>query len=103
METKTGSEVSAVTMNRYAELMAAIPTKNVTATDLTRIFVKHWVLLYSITDWLLTSDGTQLIGMFLDAVCATLGTKLPLTIAYHSQTNVRAEQYSKNILSLLLH
>lgn len=67
------------------------------------VFIDNWIILYGISNYLLSDYGPQFVSKFFGAICGFLGVKQLTTTAYHPQTNGQTELYKKVIVSRLRH
>lgn len=89
--------------DRYTELTRAIPVTNTTVPHVAAICLDHWIMPFGIPTYLLTDNGSQIVGKFFATLCAFLGTKHLSTTAYHRETNLQTERYNKTIIARLRH
>lgn len=78
----------------YSRFTRADPTFHIVTTNLTSRDINSFVVLSEIATFILTFNSTQFVTL-----CAHLGTKQLTPIAYHPQTKVHIERYSKVILT----
>lgn len=74
-KTVQGSLYILVITDRYSRLTWAISTLKTTATHVANLFMHQWLILYNISTYFLTNDGTQLVNRFFATLCTLLGVK----------------------------
>lgn len=71
----------------FTKLVRTISLSGVTAAEVTKQFVNHWVLPYSSTLDLISDNGLQFLFKFLQAVCKILNVHNSFKNAYYGTTN----------------
>ena len=90
-----------VITDRFSNLTAVVPLRNVNACSTAVAFCEAWVFKYGPPKTLLSDNGKQFASRFFLSVCQLLGVTNAFTSAYHPQVNGQVERYNRTILSML--
>ena len=73
--------------------------RTITALNVAKEFVQHWICAYGPPKYLLSDNGSQFTSKLFAFVCAQFGIKNLFTAAYHPQTNGQTERFNRTILA----
>ena len=76
-----------VMTDRYSKLAQVVPLREITALNVAKSFVNHWILHYGPPARLLSDNGSQFISKLFQYVCTELKVRNVFTTTYHPQTN----------------
>lgn len=82
-------------------LTKTVPTSKTTAKHIAYLFMDRWRIPYGTPAHLLTNKDTLFVSKFVATACAQLEDKHLTTTVYHPQTNGRAKQFNKNVITFL--
>ena len=94
-----GNKFVLVITDRFSKLTRAIPMRTITALNVAKEFVQHWICAYGPPKYLLSDNGSQFTSKLFAFVCAQFGIKNLFTAAYHPQTNGQTERFNRTILA----
>ena len=103
IKTLRGNCYMLVISGRFSKLVRTVPLKKVTASEVAKAFVHHWMFPYGAPIWLLSENGNQFIAKLLRETLQMLGVKNLYTTTYHPQTNGQVERFNRTILASLRH
>ena len=103
IKTPRGSCYMLVISDRFSKLVRTVPLKKVTASEVAKAFIHHWVFPDGAPVWLLSDNGKQVIAKLIRETCRMLGVKNLYTTTYHPQTNGQVERLNRTILASLRH
>ncbi len=103
IKTPRGNRFLLVVTDRYSTLVRKVPIVKITAIEVSKAFVHHWVFLYGPPVSLLSDSGKQFTAKFFQHVCLILGVENLLTTSYHPQCNGQVERFNRTILDALRH
>ena len=69
IKTPRGNCYMLVISDRFSKLVRTVPLKKVTASEVAKAFVHHWVFPYSAPIWLLSDNGRQFIAKLFRETC----------------------------------
>ena len=88
-----------VIVDRFTKLVRTVPLKRITASEVARAFVNHWVFGYGPPAELIADNGKQFTSEFFLDVCRILNVHNAFTTTYHPQTNGQVERFNRTIMS----
>lgn len=97
----SGNQYVLVMMDRYSELIIAVPTSKMTASNIESRFMSNRIRPNSILALVLTENRSQLVSKFYQWLCTFLRTKHLTTMSYHRKTNRLAERFKRGIIARL--
>ena len=100
--TPRGYRYILVITDRFTKLVRTVPLKGVSAAEVARQFVTHWVFAYGPPTDLIDDDGRQFTSRFFQDVCRILSIHNAFNTTYHPQTNGQVERFNRTILSSCL-
>ena len=103
IRTPRGNRFLLVITDRFSKLVRSIPLKRITAYEVAKAFVTHWIFIYGPPRDVLTDNGGQFASRFFQDVCRIVGMKLRFTTTYHPQTNGQVERFNRTILAAIRH
>ena len=95
----TGHIYLLVITDRFSKLTRVVPLKSITAYQVAKAFVTHWVVCYGAPAHLLSDNGSQFTSKLFLHVCSELKIRNAFTTTYHPQTNGQAERFNRTILT----
>ena len=101
LRTPRGNRFLLVILDRFSKLARAVPLKRITAFEVAKAFVRHWVLVYRPTLLLLADNGKQFISKLFQEICRLLGVKNLFSTTYHPHTNGQVERFNRTILAAI--
>ena len=96
-----GNKYLLVIVDRFTKLVRTVPLKGISASEVARAFVTHWVFSYGPPADLIADNGRQFTSRFFLDVCRILNVHNAFTTTYHPQTNGQVERFNRTILSAL--
>ena len=103
IRTKRGHRFLLVITDRFSKLVRTVPLKRITAADIAKAFVTHWVFIYGPPVKVLSDNGKQFTSKFFQNVCRIMGIHNTFTTTYHPQANGQVERFNRTIISALRH
>ena len=103
LRTPRGNRFLLVISDRFSKLARTVPLKRITAVEVAKAFVHHWVLVYGPPLLLLADNGKQSISKLFHEICRLLGVKNLFTTTYHPQTNGQVERFNRTIIAAIRH
>lgn len=103
LRTRRGYEYPLVIMDLFSKLVRTVALKRITAAEVSKAFVHHWVFVYGPRVHLLPDNGKQFIAKFFQDVFRILGIKNVFIATYYPQRNRQAERFNRTILQALCH
>ena len=82
IKTPRGSCYMLVISDRFSKLVRTVPLKKVTASEVAKAFIHHWVFPDGAPVWLLSDNGKQVIAKLIRETCRMLGVKNLYTKTY---------------------
>lgn len=70
-------------VDRFSWFIEAVPMRDMTATNVTRLFIDTWVARFGTPEYLMSDQGSQFKSQLFQALLLLLGTKRIRTVAYH--------------------
>ena len=101
VRTQRGNRYILVVTDRFTKLVKAIPLKGVSAAEVAKAFVEHWVFNFGPPSELISDNGRQFTSRFFMDVCRILTIHNAFTTTYHPQTNAQAERFNRTILAAI--
>ena len=92
-----------VISDRYSKLVRTVPLKKISAIEVAKAFVHHWVFVYGPPALLLSDNGSQFTSKLFKEICNLLGTANVFNTTYHPQCNGQVERFNRTILASLRH
>ena len=92
-----------VITDRFSKLTCSILLQTTTASVVANTFLDNWVYVYGAPRYVLTDNGPQFAAKCFDAVCALLGVRHYLTMAYHPQSDGETERFNRTLVQRLRH
>ena len=99
--TPRGNKYLLVIVDRFTKLVRTVPLKGISASEVARAFVTHWVFSYGPPADLIADNGRQFTSRFFLDVCRILNVHNAFTTTYYPQTNGQVERFNRTILSAL--
>lgn len=90
-------------MDQNPKLIRAIPTFKTSSTHMIHIFLYHWIIPFSIPNYLLTNSRPQFVSILFMLVRGYLSVRHLTTTSYHPQTNGQAKRFNRSIVTRLRH
>ena len=103
LRTPRGNRFLLVISYRFSKLVRTVPLKRITAVEVAKAFVHHWMLVYGPPLLLLADNGKQFISKLFQEIFRLLGVKNLFTATYHPQTNGQVERFNWTILAAIRH
>ena len=103
IRTKRGNKHLFVIVDRFSKLVRTVPMKRITAIEVAKAFVHHWVFVYGQKRTLLSDNGPQFAARLFIDICRILGVKNVFTTTYHPQCNEQVERFNRTIINALRH
>ena len=103
IRTRRGNRFVLVIVDRFSKLLRTVPMKRITAIEVAKAFVHHWVFVYGQPLSLFSDNGPQLAASLFIDVCRILGVKNVFTKTYHPQCNGQEERFNRTIINALRH
>ena len=103
IRTPRGHRWLLVITDRFSKLVRTVPLRRITAAEIAKAFVHHWVFVYGPPLSVLADNGQQFVAKLFQATCKILGISNVFTTTYHPQTNGQAERFNRTILKALRH
>ncbi|CDF33203.1 unnamed protein product [Chondrus crispus] len=72
-----------VITDRFSRLVRTVPLKRITAAEIAKAFVHHWVFVYGPPVTVLADNGKQFVSRLFQEICRILGIKNVFTTTYH--------------------
>lgn len=101
VRTPRGHRYTLVITVRFKKLLKAIPMKDMSASEVAKLFIEQWVFNYGPPTKLLSDNGSQFTSNFFEEVCRILNTTTEFTTTHNPQTNGQAERLNCTILTSL--
>ena len=95
---KSGDRFILVITDRFSKFTRAVPMKTISALNVCKIFLDHWVFAYGAPTHVLSDNGSQFASKLFQFVCSSLGVRNVFTTTYHPQTNGQAERFNRTLL-----
>jgi len=102
-ETKTGYVFLLIIVDRFSELVRAVPLAGVTATDGSSAFCPDWIYVPGPPDTVLTDNGPQFASLIFQGVCILTGIRNMYKSTYHSRINSQVARSKKTLLNMFMH
>ena len=83
---------------RYA---LAVVTKDQTAKTVTKVFYRHFIVVFGAPTKLLSDRGANFTSALVQELCATFGTQKCHTTAYHAQCNGQVECFHQTLFRMI--
>ena len=103
IRTPHGNRWLLVITDRFSKLVRTVPLKRITASEIAKAFVHHWIFPYGPPVSELADSGKQFVSQLFQEICRILGVKNVFTTTCHPQTNGQVERFNRTILSALRH
>jgi len=97
----SGQRFILVMTDRFSKFTRAIPMRTITAINVAKEFLHHWIFAYGAPTHVITDNGSQFTAQVFEFMCSHLGVNHALTTTYHPQTNGQAERFNRTLLSSL--
>ena len=82
-----GNKYLLTILDRFSLWLEAIPINSITAENVAKKFITHWVARFGLPQKILSDQGTQFESAVFDEVLRYFDIKRVRTTAYHPQTN----------------
>ena len=82
IRTPRGNRWLLVITDRFSKLVRTVPLKRITAAEIAKAFVHHWVFVYGPPLSVLEDNGKQFVSRLLQEVCRILGIRNVFTTTY---------------------
>jgi len=100
--TKSGHDAIVVFVDKLTKMVHYVATTtNVTAPQLSQIFMREVCRLHGVPDSILSDRDPRFTGHFWRALWDQLGTKLSMSTAYHPQTDGQTERANRTLEEML--
>lgn len=90
-------------MDRYSQLVRAIPLPMTKAPHVAMLVLENWIMPYKISDTVMMDNGPQFVSESFVALWASMGTKLVMTTEYCHQANGQVERFNMTLVARLRH
>lgn len=91
-----------VTMiDRFTSWMEVIPTREISAQTVARVFFENWISRFGVPARLITDQGRQFESAVLHSLAEACGIKIQHTTAYHPQANGKIERLHRTMKTAL--
>ena len=97
LKTARGNQYLLVISDRFTKLTKTVPLKGISAAEVAKAFVDHWVFNYGAPKELLADNGKCFTARFFQDVCRILNVHNMFTTTYHPQTNGQVERYNRTL------
>jgi len=97
----SGHRFVLVMTDRFSKFSRAVPMKKITAINVAKIFLEHWIFAYGAPMNVVTDNGSQFTAQLFEFLCSHMGVRHALTTTYHPQTNGQAERFNRTLLASL--
>ena len=98
-----GKRLSLVISESFSKLVKTVPLERISAVEVAKAFLHHWILVYGPPLLLLADNGTKFISKLFQEICRLLGVKNLFTTTYQPQTNDQVERFNRTILVAIWH
>lgn len=98
-----GNQYVLVMVDRYSELMRAVPRTKTNMSHIASPFMGEGTILYGARARVLKDNGTQFVIEFIKSLRAFLGTGHMTTMSYHHQTSKQKERLNNTFITRLQH
>ena len=95
LKTARGNQYLLVISDRFTKLTKTVPLKGVSAAEVAKAFVDHWVFNYGAPKELLADNGKCFTARFFQDVCRILNVHNLFTTTYYPQANGQVERYNR--------
>ena len=97
IKTSRGHEYLLVITDRFTKLTKTVPLKGISAAEVAKAFVTHWVFNFGPPIDLLADNGKCFTAKFFQDVCQILNIHNSFTTTYHPQANGQVERFNRTI------
>lgn len=91
---KSGNQFEIMITDRHSKLTRAIMIPNISSSQDVYIFLKHWILSYSVSDIMLSANVDSFHSKGLTSLLNYLRGEKTATTSYHPQTNGQVKCYA---------
>ncbi len=99
---RSGNDAIVVFVDKLTKLVHFVPTRtDVTAPQLATIFMREVVRLHGVPQSILSDRDPRFTAKFWQAFWAQLGTTLPMSTAYHPETDGQTERSNRTLEEML--
>ena len=88
-------------IDRATRWVEAIPLTTITAENVSRALVHHWIARFGVPLYICTDQGRQFESELFSSLCSTLGFVRLRTTSYHPQTNGFCERMHRTLKNIL--
>ena len=103
IRTPRGNRWLLVITDCFSKLVRTVALKRITAAEIAKAFVHHWVFVYGTPVSVLADNGKQFVSRLFQEICRILGIKNVFTTTYNPQTNGQVERFNRTMLAVLRH
>lgn len=101
IRTRYGNEYKPVFMEPFTKPVKETTMKGMSAGEIAKLFVEHWVFGYGQPTHLISYNGSQFMYKFFQDVWHILKTKNEFNTKYKPQNNVQVERFNRTIVASL--
>lgn len=99
LRTPRGNINLLVIVDRFTKLVRTVPMGRVTAAEVAKAFVNHWVFVYGPPKSVLTDKGGSFRAKFMLEAHRQPGIESNSTTTYHPKTYGQAERFNRTLLA----
>src|SRR5215218_1197243 len=102
LKTKAGNDAIVVFVDTFSKMVHFAPSKTTaTAPDIAHIFFDHVFKLHGLPKSIISDHNAKFTSHFWQTLFKTMGTKLAMSTAFHSQTDGQMERANRILEDML--